>query len=524
MKTNAFVLFVSLGLASASQAGDIWVDDDGDNGSGTGSSSQPYKTVTYVLFNNLAAAGDTIKVKAGTYDEALGEVFPLIIPNQVRLVGTEYSSGVPLALIGGDIADSTVLCLVGVDATSGDRISIDISGLKFLGENTASKDAPSAIHVLGSSGNVVRVTISNCVVERSEMNDSGAADKSSIHLNLGHGDSLVTVADSEIWPSRRAGIEIVAGNGTSGYGTDADTTVAILRNDFSIEGTDVADWGIRWTATGEKWVEGSLVARANSIDSSGASSGYGIGTGISVLVQPDGDGNITFDHDDEPEISANTITGCTDHGVELANDPLDGNGHMSIWKFERNRVSDCGGAALRIVKDEVGGLGGYLNLISRSNFYVDCSLGVQMVGAEDGPLNFVNDTISGNSDWGFQLVDGAGGPTCVINCIVWGNGGCGNCSQIDEGTSDWNPECVEYNDFDNFTGGTGNIDEDPDFVNATSGNYHLASTSPCIDAGINDHASGLGLSEFDIDNQDRVEDGDGDEIETVDIGADEYVP
>jgi len=63
---------------------------------------------------------------------------------------------------------------------------------------------------------------------------------------------------------------------------------------------------------------------------------------------------------------------------------------------------------------------------------------------------------------------------------------------------------------------TGKTDLNPEL----SVNYHLKPNSPCIDTGYNPASS---LPSTDIDGDDRVLDGNRDGIETVDIGADEYI-
>jgi hypothetical protein len=87
---------------------------------------------------------------------------------------------------------------------------------------------------------------------------------------------------------------------------------------------------------------------------------------------------------------------------------------------------------------------------------------------------FINNTVTGNI-----VPSGNGGaiyatdnPT-IINCILWDN-------QPDEiyGVSD-----VTYSDVEGGWSGDGNIDEDPQFIDAGNGDYHLQSESPCIDAG-----------------------------------------
>jgi hypothetical protein len=67
--------------------------------------------------------------------------------------------------------------------------------------------------------------------------------------------------------------------------------------------------------------------------------------------------------------------------------------------------------------------------------------------------------------------------------------------------------------------GVGNIYCDPLFSDPNSSDYHLASNSPCIDAGDN---SAVNAGDVDIDGDDRIINGGI--SPTVDIGADEYSP
>lgn len=64
--------------------------------------------------------------------------------------------------------------------------------------------------------------------------------------------------------------------------------------------------------------------------------------------------------------------------------------------------------------------------------------------------------------------------------------------------------------------GNGNISLDPQFVNATGGDYHLQATSPAIDAGDNGAPN---LPQQDYDAKARVVDGNNDCTDTVDMGA-----
>jgi hypothetical protein len=67
--------------------------------------------------------------------------------------------------------------------------------------------------------------------------------------------------------------------------------------------------------------------------------------------------------------------------------------------------------------------------------------------------------------------------------------------------------------------GAGNITNDPQFVNAAAGNFHLRAASPCIDAGT---TNDLGYPD-DIDGIPRPLDGNADGIDAYDMGAFEYV-
>ncbi len=126
----------------------------------------------------------------------------------------------------------------------------------------------------------------------------------------------------------------------------------------------------------------------------------------------------------------------------------------------------------------------------------------------------LNNTIFGNSA---SYASGPGLYDCdgtIRNCIIWQNiSGAGR--QLDYCTG---PSycCIQY-----WTaGGTGNISSDPQLVDPANGDFHLQSTSPCIDAG----GTVSGLTE-DFEGDPRPMDGtseprgDGSDF---DIGADEF--
>ncbi|MFN2571182.1 MAG: DUF1565 domain-containing protein [Gemmatimonadales bacterium] len=72
------------------------------NDSNTGTSGAPFKTITQAL--SVADSGDTVQVRPGRYDAALGEQFPLTLAAWVTLVGDEANKGgggTPTVIVGG---------------------------------------------------------------------------------------------------------------------------------------------------------------------------------------------------------------------------------------------------------------------------------------------------------------------------------------------------------------------------------------------------------------------------------------
>ncbi|SVE02722.1 uncharacterized protein METZ01_LOCUS455576, partial [marine metagenome] len=110
----------------------------------------------------------------------------------------------------------------------------------------------------------------------------------------------------------------------------------------------------------------------------------------------------------------------------------------------------------------------------------------------------INCTVINNS------TDGAGGGVLtwyqsvaeIKNSIIRGN----SPSEIDHVTSGW--ANISYSNIQGGYTGTGNIDSDPLFVNASGGDYHLTSASPCIDAAHPDLDGDGNTWESDVDDQD----------------------
>lgn len=113
--------------------------------------------------------------------------------------------------------------------------------------------------------------------------------------------------------------------------------------------------------------------------------------------------------------------------------------------------------------------------------------------------------------------DGNSKSLLVRNCIVMSNtasGGNANYFEWDSGDL-W----FAYSCSSPLPTGIGNTNVNPRFVNVATNNFHLLSTSPCIDKGTN-----TGAPTTDIDGIPRPLDGDGANGAVADMGAYEYVP
>ncbi|MHC4154082.1 MAG: right-handed parallel beta-helix repeat-containing protein [Planctomycetota bacterium] len=155
-------------------------------------------------------------------------------------------------------------------------------------------------------------------------------------------------------------------------------------------------------------------------------------------------------------------------------------------------------------------------------------------------VSVTNCTLSNNSTTanGGGIYSNSGSPV-VTNCILWGNsdaGGSGESAQICGGTPVVNYCCVQG--WTTGLGGTGNIGNNPAFVNASDPNgaddvfmtaddgLALGSGSPCIDAGNND-AVGVGgdiTGSYRLRDDEASTDSGGPENDSpyVDMGGYEY--
>jgi hypothetical protein len=180
------------------------------------------------------------------------------------------------------------------------------------------------------------------------------------------------------------------------------------------------------------------------------------------------------------------IENCT----VLGNHANDGGGGIEVLYGEEAIIANC------LIVDNTSNYTGGGMEVDASKFLIQNNTIANNVAADHGGGVFFLSSAHDDID--------------LINNIIWGN----EPEQIYLYYDLW--PTVTHTDIEGGWEGVGNIDADPEFVDAVNGDYHLMPDSPCVDAGDPGFVAGEG--EVDIDGEPRVMGG------RVDIGVDEYNP
>ncbi|MGQ0553872.1 MAG: DUF1565 domain-containing protein [Planctomycetota bacterium] len=528
---------VAVGLIAMPTPTTFYVDDSNDTAPHTGSFADPYETITQALLEGEPVSGDEIVVLPGTYNTALGESWPLVIPSGVRV--RAYDDG-DKPRVGGDAhadpPDSGSYGLVFIDATSASHDGTIIENLRFLAEDEEEFDPPAAVLVRVDSGNAATdCSIESCDFERSEMNDGESADQPSVLLEVGDGqlgdsEGPFHISNNGIEPTARGGIELRTTDTGEG---DASARIIISENIIGLEGDDDAEFGIRLAGDGRIVPVDAIFTPfilRNTIDSSLSNEGHGIETGIEFVAAGAEGKQVRFATTPTIEIIGNTVKACLGDGILATVDTDDDESsyaYFSTGHIEQNTLRGNGAAGLHLDYGswDVGDAGRYISVDTVGNLIVQNTVGIHISGVQDvsseGGQKSVGDTIANNSAAGFWIDGDSTTYANMQNLIVYGNGG---TQQVD-GTLEWDPGSADFIDYcvweclgsatDPPSAPYFNIDENPDFVNAGAGDFTILYGSPCIAKG--DITPVVALTTYDIE-------GEGREYGRVDIGADEYWP
>ncbi|MBU1600232.1 right-handed parallel beta-helix repeat-containing protein [bacterium] len=344
---------------------------------------------------NAAITGDTVRVSAGTYREAVS-----------------ISKGIALVGVGSDSTTITASELGNINTVTFDGIATNnasISGFKITG-------APSDYSgIYCTNGNP---TITNNTISR----------------NSGKGINCYSSSPSIT-------NNTITGNSS---GIDCSFSSSPLITNNIISGNN--RYGI-YCYSSSPSITNNIISR---------NSGKGINC-----------------DDSSPSITNNIISGNGDDGIycissspNITNNTISGNSDDGIC---------CRYSSSPTITN---------NTISRNS-------GKGIYCGDSSPL-ITNNTITENgitSLYGCGIYVNSGDPSINYNCI-WGNGN---------------------NNYYDCSAGPNDISANPQFIGG--GDYHLRSSSPCIDKGLN---TASGIPDKDKDGKPRIANG------TVDIGAYEY--
>lgn len=131
------------------QAATYYVNAGTGNDSRTGTQAQsantPWRTLSRAVQAQELAQGDTIQVSAGTYNLALGESFPIYLPNGIQVVGSGPTTQIigdnqdAVIAINGSLNDNTWLSSVSLDAVHTDQ---RMYGIQVQNEDGAAQIIP----------------------------------------------------------------------------------------------------------------------------------------------------------------------------------------------------------------------------------------------------------------------------------------------------------------------------------------------------------------------------------------------
>ena len=225
--------------------------------------------------------------------------------------------------------------------------------------------------------------------------------------------------------------------------------------------------------------------------------------------------------------SSPTVTNCT----FSVNEADQKGGGMYNGNSSNPTVSYCN------FTDNSAMEGGGMSNNDSNSIVTNCTFSSNSAGYGGGMYNYQSSPKMTNCTFSGNLATNAGGgilnqldsSPIVTNCIFWGD------TPIEIADWDTSTTTVTYSDVQSGQAGLGNIDADPCFANAASGDLRLLSdVSPCIDAGDSNalpadtvDLDGDGITvepiPFDLDGNPRIVDGDRDGTATVDMGAYEFI-
>ncbi|MBU1628225.1 DUF1565 domain-containing protein [bacterium] len=448
--TTIALLVLTLNVISF--AGDYYVDAvNGDNGNSGTSADDAWKTITNALSTVSGSEEEPaiIHVNAGTYNMALGEVFPIEMKSNVQIIGAHR--------------ETTVIDVEGFDASGiycKEKEDIVIKGLTITNGkgSLATYESQSYIAGGGVYCETSSISLSKCIIKENNAECGGAIcarlfstltmTKCIIKNNLSYENGSAIYCSN---PDANI-IDCVISENVS----EMNSCICIFGDSASVN-----MFNCEISNNIQEGNDGSIIFFAKSsvvknclIAGNITNSGYGSGilcSGYSPVIQDcQFIGNSAYDGGGiYCCASSPTINNCL-----FENNNAVYGGGISIDQNSHPKIINC-----LIVNNSANDYGG-ISCLNNSSF------------------NLKNSTIVSNNAQNSDGIYIANGHYALIsNCIVWENSIYGRAN-------------VTYSDIEGGYEGNGNIDDDPIFVSGPRGDYYLSQItagqdidSPCIDAG-----------------------------------------
>ena len=476
-----------------------------DNNDGT--ETDPLKTIGHALtLVKDAETVTTINLSSGVYSPSTtGENFPIVVPNNVHLIGSEYTildaeadaNKEAAVMIIKEVENVRVANLTLTGGYSEGHGCTGGGGLLITANDMFNGD--------GTSSAWTGVVIEDVIIEDNWSHNGGGL---SIYRSNGSVLNNVIIRDNAC---------SAFGGGVFTYGSTVNMTNVTVTGNNNLAGT-AQGGGMMMSITG------GTLDNMTITDNEGCCGGGGVWTNGNnctwVMTNSIISGN-SSDWGGGLAVLGGDVTGAepTLINVTISNNTASSNGG-AVWTVDASPTfENCTFTGNTALADGMGGTFWLMGVGDPS--LTDCLIsentapyatagiwsmsvttlnltrvtiadnsgewnpGVFISDAyDDGshtPATLTNCTITGNSSSNGSTIRATyGGHIDVINSIIWDNATPAEVS-IASGSVD-----IIYSDIDGGWGGEGNITADPLFVDADNGDFTLQVESPCIDAGIAD--------------------------------------
>lgn len=403
-------------------AAEWYVSASAGNDGNAGTQASPLRTVQAAI--DAAAAGDEIRVGAGTYGENLRVETKALVLKGGYSASWERDVAANVTTLRSP-GGNAVINMLESDST--------VDGFRISGGTGTTEEQPYGFHGGGIYCRNCSPTITSNTIEDNDVTRSNEASD----YNFGGGIYVVDAGSATITDN------VVRGN-TAGRGAGIAVVgqSALIRGNTIEDNTSVGDHGGGMFIAVVDAVVTQNVIRGNEV---GRALTYGWGGGLIIV----GKGN-------SAELSFNTLYDNFAAGYGAAEFIDEGASATIHHELIYGNVSKDGCEAVSAISVDGGEDGGSQATISF------CTIAG----------NICRDSVRGN---GIQV---EGESTVIVtNCIFWDNGG-DDFAVTGDSTLD-----VSYTCSEEAIEGEGNFSSDPLFASAATGDYRLSAGSPCIDAG-----------------------------------------